>query len=55
MLIEQIIEFKSRVPGLLIVRIFLKLAIFMTKQKSSKANLPSALFSAKTVAESNVA
>ena len=39
MLIEQIIEFKSRVPGALIVHIFLKLAIFMTKQKSSKANL----------------
>ena len=40
MLIEQIIEFESRVPGpLLVVHIFLKLVIFMTKQKSSKANL----------------
>ena len=39
MLIEQIIEFKSRVPGLLVVHIFLKLVIFMTKQKPSKANL----------------
>ena len=40
MLIAQIIEFKSRVPGpLLVVHIFLKLIIFMTKQKSSKANL----------------
>ena len=39
MLIEQIIEFASKVPGLLVVHIFLKLVIFMTKQKSSKANL----------------
>ena len=39
MLIEQIIEFKSRVSGPLVVHIFLKLAIFMTKQKSSKTNL----------------
>ena len=39
MLIEQIIEFESKVPGLLVVHIFLKLVIFMTKQKSSKANL----------------
>ena len=39
MLIEQIIEFESRVPGPLVVHIFLKLVIFMTKQKSFKANL----------------
>ena len=39
MLIEQIIEFESKVPGPLVVHIFLKLVIFMTKQKSSKANL----------------
>ena len=39
MLIEQIIEFQSRVPGPLVVHIFLKLVIFMTKPKSSKANL----------------
>ena len=39
MLIEQIIEFESRVPGPLVVHIFLKLVIFMTKQKSSKAIL----------------
>ena len=39
MLIEQIIEFESRVPGPLVVHTFLKLVIFMTKQKSSKANL----------------
>ena len=39
MLIEQIIEFESRVPGLLVVHIFLKLILFMTKQKSSKTNL----------------
>ena len=36
MLIEQIIGFESRVPGRYI---FIKLVIFMTKQKSSKANL----------------
>ena len=39
MLIEQIIEFESKVPGPLVVDIFLKLVIFMTKQKSSKPNL----------------
>ena len=39
MLIEEIVEFASRVPGPLFVHIFLKLVIFMTKQKSSKANL----------------
>ena len=39
MLIEQITEFESRVPRPLVVHIFLKLVIFMTKQKSSKANL----------------
>ena len=39
MLIEQITEFESRVPGPLVVHILLKLAVFMTKQKSSKANL----------------
>ena len=38
MLVEQIIEIESRVPGPLVVHIFLKLVIFMTKQKSSKAN-----------------
>ena len=36
---EQIIEFESRVPGPLVVHIYLKLVIFMTKQKSSKANI----------------
>ena len=39
MLIEQIIEFESRVLGPLVIHIFLKLVIFMTKQESSKANL----------------
>ena len=39
MLIEQIIEVEPRVPGPLVVHVFLKLVIFMTKQKSSKANL----------------
>ena len=38
MFIEQIIEFESKVPGPLVVHKFLKLVIFMTKQKSSKAN-----------------
>ena len=39
MLIELIIEFESRVPGPLVIHKFLKLVIFMTKQKSSEANL----------------
>ena len=40
MLIEQImIELESRMSGPLVVHKFLKLVIFMTKQKSSKANL----------------
>ena len=39
MLIEQSIEFQSRVPGPLVAHKFLKLGIFITKQKSSKANL----------------
>ena len=39
MFIEQIIEFQSRVPGPLVIHVFLKLVIFMTKQKSSKTNL----------------
>ena len=39
MLNEQIIEVESRVPGLLVVHIFLKLVIFLTKQKSPQANL----------------
>ena len=38
MLIEQVIEVESRVPGLLDVHIP-KTGYFMTKQKSSKANL----------------
>ena len=39
MLIELIIEFESRVRRPLVVHIFLKLIILMTKQNSSKANL----------------
>ena len=39
MIIEQIIEFETRLPGPLVVHIFLKLVIFMTKQQSSKVNL----------------
>ena len=38
MLIEQIIEFESRVPGPQVVHVFLKLVIFITKQ-NFKANL----------------
>ena len=38
MLFEQIIEFESSVPGLLVVHIP-KTGYFMIKQKSSKANL----------------
>ena len=38
MLIEQIIDFESMVPGPLVVHIFLKPVIFMTKQNSN-ANL----------------
>ena len=38
MLIEQIIEVESRVPGLLVVHIS-KTGYFHDKQKSSKANL----------------
>ena len=37
--LQIIIEFESRVPRPLVVHIFLKLVILMTKQKSSKANL----------------
>ena len=36
MRIEQVIEFESRVPGSLVVHIFLTLVIFMTKQKSPR-------------------
>ena len=39
MLIEQIIESELRVAGPLVINEFVKLVIFMTKQKSSKANL----------------
>ena len=39
MLIEQIIEVEARVPRPLVVHVFLKLVIFMTKQKSSKTSL----------------
>ena len=38
MLIEQIIEFELRVPRPLIVHVFLKLVIFITKQKSPRQN-----------------
>ena len=35
MLMEQIIEFESRVPKPLVVHVLLKLVIFLTKEKSS--------------------
>ena len=38
MLIEQIIEFELKLPRLLVVHVFLKLVIFMTKQKSPRKN-----------------
>ena len=51
MLIEQIAEFDMRGPKPLVIHIsvFLKLVIFMAKQKSS-----SELFNVKNVAEGNV-
>ena len=39
MLIEQIIEFESRVARPLVIHEFVKLVIFVIKQKSSKLNL----------------
>ena len=53
MLIEQIIEVESRVPGLLVVRIP-KTGYFHDKTKIFKDKSSSALFNAKNVAESNV-
>ena len=38
MLIEQIIEFKLKVPRPLVLHVFLKLVIFVTKQKSPRQN-----------------
>ena len=52
MLIEQIIEVESRVPGLLVVRIP-KTGYFQDKTKIFKDKSSSALFNAKNVAESN--
>ena len=52
MFIEQIFELESMVPEPLVVHIFLKLVIFMTKIFKGKSS--SALFNAKNVAESNV-
>ena len=54
MLIEQIIEFESRVPGPLVVNIFLKLVISMTKQKSSKANLRVHYFMLKMLQKASI-
>ena len=39
MLIEQINEFESMEHGALVIHVLLQLVIFMTKQKSFKANL----------------
>ena len=56
MFIEQIIRFELRSPGPLVVHLMLKLAIFMTKQRSSrKMNLLSKLLpTAKYTAGGNV-
>ena len=54
MLIEQIIEFESRVPGPLVVYIP-KTGYFHYKTKIVKGKSLNALFNAKNVAESNVA
>ena len=53
MLIEQIIEFESRVPGPLVEHIP-KPSYFHCKTKIFKGKFLSALFNAKNVAESNV-
>ena len=54
MLIEQIIEFESRVPVPLVVHIFLKLFFFHDKTKIFKDKSSSALLNAKNVAQSNI-
>ena len=53
MLIEQIIEFESRVPGPLFLYVP-KTSYFHDKTKIFKGKPLSALFNAKNVAESNV-
>ena len=53
MLIEQIIELESRVPGLLVVHI-LKTGYFHDKAKIFKGKSSSEWFNAKNVAENNV-
>ena len=53
MLIEQIIEFESRVPGPLGRRFIPKTGYFYDKTKNFKGKSSSALFNAKNVAESN--
>ena len=53
MLVEQINEFESRVPGLLVVHIH-KTGYFHDKTKIFKDKSSSALFHAKNVAESIV-
>ena len=55
MFIEQIIEFELRVPKPLVVQVFLKLVIFITKTKISEAKLSNEiLFNAKHIAQGNV-
>ena len=56
MLIEQIIEFESSVPGPLVVHIqyISKTGYFHDKTKIFKEKSSSALFTAKNVAESNL-
>ena len=53
MLIEQIIEVESRVPGLLVVHI-LKTGYFHDKTKIFKRKSSSEWFNAKNAAESNI-
>ena len=53
MLIEQIIEFESSVPGLLVVHIS-KTGYFHDKTKIFKGKSSNEWFNAKNVAESNV-
>ena len=55
MLIEQIIEFESRVSGPLNVRTYIpKTGYFHDKTKIFKGKSSSALFNAKNVAKSNI-
>ena len=55
MLIEQTNEFELRVLRPLVIHVFLKLVIFMTKQKTPRQNHRlKYYFNAKHIAEGNV-